>query len=191
MASLIYLMLMSLDGYVADTNGKFTWAEPDEEVHTFLNQLERPVGTYLYGRRMFEVMSAWETFGTSDQPTFIRDFAYIWGAAEKVVFSKSLATVTTSRTRIERAFTPDVIRAMKSAASQDITIGGPHLAAEAFKAGLVDVCHFFVAPFIVGGGTSAFTAGVRLTLSLQGERRFGNGMAYLHYRAAHGHERSK
>lgn len=185
MASLIYSMLMSLDGYVADTIGKFTWAEPDEEVHTFFNQLERPVGTYLYGRRMYEVMSAWETYGTSDQPAFIRDFACIWGAAEKIVFSRSLATVTTARTRIERDFKADAIREMKSAAKQDITIGGPHLAAEAFKAGLVDVCHFFVAPVIVGGGTSAFPAGVRLRLSLQGERRFGNGMAYLQYRAAH------
>jgi dihydrofolate reductase len=136
---------------------------------------------------MYEVMSAWETFGTSDQPAFVRDFANIWGAAEKVVFSKSLATVTTARTRIERAFEPEAIRAMKSAASQDMTIGGPNLAAEAFKARLVDECHFFVAPIIVGGGTSAFPAGVRLTLSLQGERRFGNGMTYLHYRAAHGH----
>ena len=187
MASLVYSMLMSLDGYIADTHGNFSWAEPDDEVHTFVNQLERTVGTYLYGRRMYEVMSAWETFGTGDQPAFIRDFAAIWGAAEKIVFSRSLATVTTARTRIERAFKPEAIREMKSAASQDISIGGPHLAAEAFKARLVDVCHFFVAPIIVGGGTSAFPAGVRLRLSLLGERRFSNGMAYLHYRACHGH----
>jgi dihydrofolate reductase len=186
MANLIYSMLMSLDGYVADAQGKFEWAMPDEEVHAFVNQLERPVGTHLYGRRMYEVMSVWETLGTNDQPAVVRDFAHTWGAAEKIVFSRSLATVTTAKTRIERAFKPEAIRALKASARQDITIAGPHLAAEAFKAGLVDVCHFFVAPIIVGGGTSAFPADLRVTLTLQGERRFGNGMAYLHYRAAHG-----
>ncbi len=182
MARLIYSMLMSLDGYIADINGKFDWAEPDEEVHTFANQLERPVGTYLYGRRMYEVMSAWEALGTSDQPGFIRDFAAMWRAADKVVFSTSLRTVSTTRTRIERAFTAEVVSRVKSASNHDISIGGPGLAAEAFKADLVDLCHFFIAPIIIGGGTSAFPAGVRRTLTLQDLRRFGNGMAYLHYR---------
>jgi len=150
MARLIYSMLMSLDGYIADRSGKFDWAEPDEEVHAFVNQLERGTGTYLYGRRMYEVMGAWDTLGTDRDPGFIRDFAEMWRAADKVVYSKSLSTVSTAKTRIERAFEPEAINRMKSAADHDISIGGPSLAAEAFKAGLVDVCHFFVSPIIVG-----------------------------------------
>jgi len=184
MARLIYSMLMSLDGYIADRSGKFDWAEPGEEVHAFVNQLERGTGTYLYGRRMYEVMGAWDTLGTDRDPGFIRDFAEMWRAADKVVYSKSLSTVSTAKTRIERAFEPEAIHSMKSAADHDISIGGPSLAAEAFKAGLVDVCHFFVSPIIVGDGTRAFPTGVRQGLSLQDERRFGNGMVYLHYRFA-------
>ena len=181
MAKLIYSMLMSLDGYIADRDGKFDWAEPDEEVHTFVNQLERGTGTYLYGRRMYEVMEAWETLGTGRDPGYIRDFGEMWRDADKVVFSKSLSAASTAKTRIERVFQPEAISRMKSAAKHDIDIGGPGLAAEAFEASLVDVCHFFVAPIIVGGGTSAFPSGVRLSLSLLDERRFGNGMVYLHY----------
>lgn len=184
MPRLIYSMLMSLDGYIADRNGKFDWAAPDEEVHTFIDQLERPVGTHLYGRRMYEVMSVWDTLGTDEDPSCIRDFAEMWRTADKVVYSKSLQTVSTAKTQIERTFAADAVRSMKSAADHDISIAGPSLAGEALKAGLVDVCDFFVAPIIVGSGTSAFPADVRLALSLQDERRFGNGMVYLHYRAA-------
>jgi dihydrofolate reductase len=174
-------MLMSLDGYIADRDGKFDWAEPDEEVHTFVNQLERGIGTYLYGRRMYKVMEAWETLGTGSDPGYIRDFGEMWRDADKVVYSKSLSAASTAKTRIERVFQPEAISRMKSAAKHDISIGGPGLAAEAFKASLVDVCHFFVAPIIVGGGTSAFPSGVRLSLNLLDELRFGNGMVYLHY----------
>jgi dihydrofolate reductase len=184
MARLIYSALMSLDGYIADRNGKFDWAEPDAEVHAFANQLEAQVGTYLFGRRMYEVMKAWETLGTDRDPDIIRDFAEKWRAADKVVYSRSLQTVSTARTRIERVFNPELVRSLKSAADHDISISGPGLAAEAFKAELVDACHFFVSPIIIGGGTSAFPAGVRLDLTLQEERRFRNGTVYLHYRAA-------
>ena len=185
MARLIYSAIMSLDGYVADRNGKFDWAEPDDDVHAFVNQLERPVGTYLYGRRMYEVMKAWETLGTECDPGIIREFAEIWRAADKVVYSKTLQTASTAKTRIERDFNPAAVRSLKSAADHDISVGGAGLAAEAFKGDLVDVCHFFVAPVLVGGGTSAFPAGVRLGLDLQEERRFRNGTVYLHYRAVH------
>jgi dihydrofolate reductase len=181
MAKLIYSMLMSLDGYIADRNGNFDWAEPDEEVHTFVNQLERGTGTYLYGRRMYEVMAAWETLGTDRDPGYIRDFGEMWRAAHKIVYTKTLSAVSTAKTRIERAFEPEAISKLKATAEWDISIGGPGLAAEAFKAGLVDVCQFFVVPIIVGGGTSAFPSEVRLSLNLLDERRFGNGMVYLHY----------
>ena len=186
MATLIYSALMSLDGYIADRDGKFDWAEPDEEIHAFVNQLQRPVGTYLYGRRMYEVLKAWETLGAEGEPGFIREFAEIWRAADKIVYSKSLQTASTARTRIERDFIPEAVRSLKAAARRDISIGGAGLAAEAFKHELVDVCHFFVSPVVVGGGTSAFPAGVRLDLSLREERRFRNGTVYLHYRAAAG-----
>jgi len=180
MAKLIYSAIMSLDGYIADKDGLFDWAEPDEEVHAFVNDLERQVGTYLYGRRMYEVMAAWDTLQTHDQPAFIAEFANIWRAAEKVVYSKTLANASTPRTRIERAFDPEVVRQMKASSAQDMTIGGPNLAAQAFKAGLIDHCQLFVAPVLVGDGKSAFPRGLRLELVLQEERRFGNGMVYLH-----------
>lgn len=182
MVNLIYSALLSLDGYIADQNGNFDWAAPDEEVHRFINQLERSIGTHLFGRRMYEVMGAWETFGTGDDPGYIRDFGEMWRAANKIVYSRSLPAVSTARTRLERTFSPEAIRRLKTSAEQDISIGGPTLAGEAFKAGLVDVCYFFVTPVIVGGGTSAFPAGVRLALDLLDQRRFGNGMVYLHYR---------
>jgi dihydrofolate reductase len=183
MAKLIYSALTSLDGYVADEDGAFDWAAPDEEVHTFFNDRERPVGTYLYGRRMYEVMVAWESpQAVTSQPTFVRDFAAIWQGAEKIVYSRTLDAVSSARTLIERTFDPEAIRRMKSQAGRDITVGGPHLAAYAMRAGLVDEYNLFVAPVVVGGGNSALPAGVRVQLELLDEHRFGNGVVYLRYR---------
>jgi len=180
MVKLIYTAIMSLDGYVADEEGNFDWAEPDEEVHTLVNDLERPIGTYLYGRRLYEVMVAWETI-TDEQP-FIKDYAEIWRAADKIVFTRTLETVSSERTRIERSFEPEAIREMKTAADTDISVGGPTLAAQAIRAGLVDEIGLFLAPVVVGGGTRALPDGVRLPLELLDERRFGNGTVYLRYR---------
>ena len=183
MAKLIYSAIISLDGYVADVDGDFDWAAPDEEVHTFVNDLERPVGTYLYGRRMYQVMAGWETAHTvADQPPVMRDFAEIWQAADKIVYSRTLETVSTARTRIERDFDPRAVRRMKASAGRDITVGGPDLAAQAIKAGLVDECHLFVTPIVVGGGTRSLPDNVLLKLELLDERRFGNGVVHLHYR---------
>jgi len=182
MAKLISSAIMSLDGYIADEDGNFDWAEPPEEVHAFVNDLERPVGTYLYGRRMYETMVYWETAHTlADQPVE-QDFTEIWQAAEKIVYSKTLETVSSARTRIERVFDPDVIRVMKASAERDISVGGPDLATQAFRAGLVDECHLFVAPIVVGGGKSALPKNVRVKLELLDECSFGNGMVYLRYR---------
>ena len=183
MAKLIFSAIASLDGYIEDEGGKFDWAEPDEEVHAFVNDLERPVGTYLYGRRMYETMVAWETVNLADQPPpFIGEFAEIWRAADKIVFSKTLKAVSSARTRIEHDFDPEAVRQMKATAERDITVGGPDLAARAFKAGLVEECHLFVAPIVVGGGKQSLPDNVRLQLELLGERRFGNGMVHLRYR---------
>jgi len=183
MAKLIYSAITSLDGYVADEDGNFDWAAPDEEVHTFVNDLERPVGTYLYGRRLYEVMAYWETAHTlTDQPPFMRDFAQIWQAADKIVYSKTLETVSSARTRIERNFDAEAVRQLKAAAARDITVGGPDLAAQAIKAGLVDECHLFLAPIVVGSGNHSLPDNVRLTLELLDERRFGNGVIHLRYR---------
>jgi dihydrofolate reductase len=182
MSKLIYSAITSLDGYVADADGRFDWAEPDEDVHSFVNDLERPIGTYLYGRRLYEVMVYWETaHALADQPSWIRDFTEIWQAADKVVYSKTLETVSRARTRIERDFDPEAIRRMKISEEKDITVGGPHLAAYAIKARLVDEYHLFVAPIVVGGGTPALPDNVRVDLDLRDERRFGNGVVYLHY----------
>lgn len=183
MAKLIYAAITSLDGYVADVDGNFDWAEPDEEVFTFVNDLERPIGTYLYGRRMYEVMVYWETFPIhADQPPIERDFAEIWQAADKIVYSTKLESVSSARTRIERDFEPEAVRKLKATAARDITVNGPDLAAQAFKAGLVDECHLFLSPIVVGGGKLALPKNVRLKLELLDERRFGNGVMYLHYR---------
>jgi dihydrofolate reductase len=185
MGSLIYSAITSLDGYVADERGKFDWAEPDEEVHTFVNDLERPVGTYLYGRRMYEVMVPWETAHTlSDQPPSIRDFAEIWQAADKIVYSKTLEAVSSARTRLERDFDPEAVRKLKASADRDLMVGGPDLAARAFEHGLVDELHLFVAPVIVGGGNQALPDHLRLKLELLDERRFSNGMLFLRYATA-------
>jgi dihydrofolate reductase len=182
-AKLIYSALQSLDGYVADENGKWEWAEPDEEVHRFVNDLARPVGTHLYGRRMYEVLVAWETMDTRpDAPDYILDFAQIWQAADKVVFSKTLEEASSAKTRIEREFDPESIRQLKASAEADLTVGGPNLAAQAFRAGLVDECHLFLAPAIIGGGNQSLPDDVRLGLELLDERRFGNGMVYVGYR---------
>ncbi|TML97384.1 MAG: deaminase [Actinobacteria bacterium] len=183
MANLIYSTIASLDGYVADENGNFDWAAPDEEVHSFVNDLERPVGTYLYGRRMYEVMVFWETAHTlSDQSPVEQDFAQIWQAADKIVYSRTLETVSSARTRIERDFDPEAVRQLKAAAKRDITVGGPDLAAQAIKAGLVDEYQLFLTPNLVGGGKQSLPDNVRLELELLDERRFGSGVVYLHYR---------
>jgi dihydrofolate reductase len=183
MAKLIYSAITSLDGYIADEDGNFDWAAPDEEVHRFVNDLERPVGTYLYGRRMYEVMAGWETDPTlAEQSPLMRDFAEIWRSADKLVYSRTLATVATARTRIERDFDPTAVRQLKAGAGADLTVAGPGLAAQAFRAGLVDECHLFLVPVVVGGGKPSLPHGVRLKLELLDERRFGNGMVYLRYR---------
>jgi dihydrofolate reductase len=185
MGSLIYSTIGSLDGYIEDRDGKFDWAEPDEEVHRFVNDLERPVGTYLYGRRMYEVMAFWETAQTlADQPDYSREFAEIWQAAEKVVYSKTLGAPSTNRTRIERDFEPEAVRQLKAAAERDISVGGPDLASQAIRAGLLDEYHAFVAPIVVGGGKRSLPDDVRVELELLDERRFGNGMVYLRYRVS-------
>jgi len=184
MARLIYTGITSLNGYLEDSDGMFDWAEPDEEVHTFINDLERPIGTHLCGRRMYEVMAAWDSLDVRNQPPFIQDFAEIWKAADKIVYSKTLRSVSTARTRIERAFAPEMVRRMKEAAERDMTIGGPQIAAQAFEAGLVDACHLFITPIIVGSGKCALPSNIRLKLELEDERRFGNDMVYLGYRTA-------
>jgi dihydrofolate reductase len=182
-AKLIYSAIASLDGYVADEDGHFEWAAPDEEVHAFINDLERPVGTYLYGRRMYDVMVFWETAHTlPGEPLVVQDFAELWRAADKIVFSRTLEAAVSARTRIERDFDPDAVRQLKAQAVRDISLGGPDLAAQAFRAGIVDECHLFLTPVIVGGGTPALPDGVRVELELLGERRFRSGVVHLHYR---------
>ena len=183
MARLIYSAITSLDGYVADESGNFDWAEPDEEVHSFVNDLERSVGTYLYGRRMYEVMVSWETVPhNADQPSVAREYAEIWRGADKVVFSRTLDAVSSRRTRVEREFDADAVLRMKSEAHSDLSVGGPDLAGHALKAGLVDECHLFVTPIVVGGGTRCFPSDVGVNLELVDERRCRNGTVYLRYR---------
>lgn len=181
-SKLIYSAIISIDGYIEDRAGNFDWSTPDEEVHTFINELERPIGTYLYGRRMYETMRYWETTGTEpDQPPFIREFAMIWRAAEKIVYSRSLPAPTTARTRIERAFDPAAVAEMKATSARDLTIGGAELAAVAIAAGLIDECHLFVCPILLGGGKPALPDGVRAAARLLDEHRFGCGVVHLHY----------
>ena len=183
MAKLVYSAIASLDGYVADGDGDFGWAVPDREVHAFINDLQRPIGTHLYGRRMYETMAGWETDpALADQSPLMRDFAAPWQAADKIVYSRTLEAAPTARTRIERNFDPEAVRQMKASAGQDMLIGGPNIAAQAFGAGLVDECHLFVTPVVVGGGNRFLPSDVRLELELLGERRFSNGMVYLRYR---------
>ncbi|HEY3690166.1 MAG TPA: dihydrofolate reductase family protein [Pseudonocardiaceae bacterium] len=183
MAKLIYSAITSLDGYVADEDGKFDWSMPDAEVMRFLNEIERPVGTYLYGRGMYEVMAGWETAPTRENrsPT-LQDFTQLWQAADKVVYSRTLEKVSTSKTRLEREFDPDAVRHMKASADRDMSVGGPELAGQALKAGLVDECHLYLTPIVVGGGKPSFPDNLRLPLELLEERRFGNGVVYVRYR---------
>jgi dihydrofolate reductase len=183
MAKLIYSAIASLDGYTADEDGNFDWAAPDADVHAFVNDLERPIGTYLYGRRMYDVMSPWEKAPTvADQPSVMVDYARIWQSADKVVYSRTLDQVVSERTRIERHFDPAAIKQMKVSAASDISVGGPELAAQALRAGLVDELHLFVNPVVVGGGTGALPDKVRLQLELLDEHRFANGVVYVRYR---------
>ena len=179
----MYTAIASLDGFVEDRDGNFGWAEPGEEVHRFVNDIERGIGTNLYGRRMYETMAAWETDESlAAESPYTRDYAEIWQAADKIVYSRTLDEPVTRRTRIEREFDPDAVRAMKGSARSDLGVGGPNLASRAFAAGLVDECHLFVVPIIVGGGKAAFPDGVHLELALVSLRHFANGFAHLHYR---------
>jgi dihydrofolate reductase len=184
-ARLIYSTISSLDGYVADEDGDFGWAAPDEEVHAFVNELERPVGTCLYGRGMYEVMTFWETVDTGSEPQVMRDFAEIWRAADKVVYSRTLGEVSSAKTKLEREFDPDAVRELVASADRDVTIGGPELAAEAFRAGLVDECQMFLAPVVVGAGKRSLPAGVFARLELLDQRRFHSGFVYLRYGVKH------
>jgi dihydrofolate reductase len=184
MSRLIYAALASIDGCTADKDGRFDWAEPDAEVHAFVTDLERSLGTYLYGRRMYEVMVWWETLDLADLPPYIRDYAEVWRNADKIVYSRTLPTVSSERTRLEREFDPDAVRSLKESADRDLGIGGPELAGNALAAGLVDEVQLLLSPYVVGGGTRVFPDGVRLPLELLDERRFGNGTVHLRYRVA-------
>jgi dihydrofolate reductase len=184
MAKLIYSGITSLDGYTVDEDGSFDWAAPDPEVHGFVNDLERSVGLYLYGRRMYEVMRAWETELDPSAPEHIRDYGEIWRSADKIVFSTSLPAVSTDRTWLERWFDPDAVRSLKANAERDLSIGGPGLAAHAIRAGLVDDYHLFLNPVAVGGGTPFLPSHVRVNLHLIDQHRFGNGVIHLHYGSA-------
>jgi dihydrofolate reductase len=182
MANLIYSVIASADGYVEDARGDIDWAEPDEEVFHFVNDLERPIGTYLYGRRMYETMRSWETRELVDsQPPVGKEFAGIWQAADKIVFSTTLTTASGARTRIEPSFDPGLVRRLKAAADRDLTVGGANLAGQALKAGLVDEVRLLLVPAIVGGGKRALPDGVRADLELRDTRRFANGVVYLSY----------
>jgi dihydrofolate reductase len=184
MAKLIYAAIASLDGYVEDTDGSFDWATPDEDLHAFVNELERPIGTYLYGRRMYETMVFWETAGAEpDEPAVFSDYAEIWRVAEKIVYSRTLEAVSSARTRIERELDPDAVRQLKQTSGADIAIGGAELAGQAISAGLVDECHLFLCPILVGGGKRALPDDVRVSLELLDERRFGD-VVHLHYRVS-------
>jgi dihydrofolate reductase len=182
MAKLIYAAIASLDGYVEDRDGRFDWSAPDEEVHAFVNDLERSIGTYLYGRRMYETMVFWETADTTDEPAVFSDYAGIWRAADKIVYSRTLPAMSSARTRIERSFDPDAVRRLKESLAADITVGSAELAGQAIGAGLVDECHLFLSPIVVGGGKRALSDGVHARLELLDERRFGNGVVHAHYR---------
>jgi dihydrofolate reductase len=182
MVKLIFSAICSLDGYIEDASGAFDWSAPDPEVHAFVNDRERSVGTYLYGRRMYETMVYWATAPTSgDHEPAVLDYAAIWQAADKIVYSTTLAEATTARTRVERTFDPEAVRRLKAEAGRDISVGGPALAAEALRAGLVDELQLFLSPVVVGGGKPALPDGVRLDLDLRAERRFGSGVVHLHY----------
>ena len=182
MGKLIYAMITSLDGFVSNPDGNFGWGAPEEESHEFINQLMRSIGTHLYGRRMYETMVYWETTHTEpDQRPFILEYARLWRAANKIVYSATLNAVASERTRIERTFDPEAVRQLKAESDLDLAVNGPHLAAQAIRAGLVDEYQLFVGPAIVGGGNPFFPDDVRVDLELLDERRFGNGVVYLRY----------
>ena len=185
MSRLIYSAISSLDGYIEDSDGRFDWCAPDEEVLSFINELERPIGTYLYGRRLYETMVFWETAdATRDLSDGEEEFGAIWRAADKVVYSTTLAAPSSDRTRVERAFDPDAVRRLKEASPTDITVGGADLARHALAAALVDECQLFLSPVVVGGGKPALPSHQRIALELVDERRFSGGVVYLHYRLA-------
>lgn len=184
MARLIYSMAASLDGYVADTNGNWDWSRPDEEVHTFINDLHRQFRTSLYGRRMYEVLSAWEDLDLAGQPDYMAEFARIWRGTDKIVYSRKLDSVSTARTRLEREFDPDEVRQLKASSEHDLVVGGPELAGEALRQALVDELHLLVAPAVVGGGNRALPDDIRLDLELLDERPFANGTVYVRYQLA-------
>lgn len=181
-AKLIYIANLSLDGYSEDRDGDITWGTPDEEYFGFINDVQRPVATYLYGRRMYEAMLYWETAPIADQPPWVADFTNTWRAADKVVFSKTLASASSRRTTLQREFNAEAIRRMKHDRSHDLTVGGADLAAQAFEAGLVDECHLFFWPVVLGGGKRALPSHARLELQLLQEQRSRSGVAHLHYR---------
>ena len=181
MGRLIYASITSLDGYVADADGSFAWAAPDEEVHAFVNETQRAIGTYLYGRRLYEVMRAWETMDLTDEPPVMADYAAIWRAADKIVYSATLPEVGTARTRLERAFDAEAVRDLKRAGEHDLLVGGPGLAASALREGLVDEIQQLVVPVVVGGGTPFLPSGLAWGLTLLDERRFTNGTVHLAY----------
>ena len=187
MANLIYVANMSLDGYTEDKDGKFDWTEPSDEVFKFVTEIVRTTRTHLYGRRMYETMRVWETEPKlAAESPFRGDFAEIWQSADKIVYSRTLKTVSTRKTQLEQTFDPEAIRQLKAASEHDILIGGPELAAHAFRAGLIDECHLFLVPILLGGSKSALPDNVRLELELLEERRFGNGTVFLHYRTRQG-----
>ena len=181
MAQLIYSAIASLDGFIEDADGNFDWAAPDEEVHAFVNDLERPVGTYLYGRRMYETMAVWDTMPLDDEPDVMRDFAELWRAADKVVYSRTLADVSTGRTRLEREFDVGATRELKRDSARDIGIGGPELAGQALAAGIVDEIQLFLTPVLVGVGKHSLPTTAQLSLDLRDQRRFVNGTVFLRY----------
>jgi|SRR5690242_6243662 dihydrofolate reductase len=183
MAKLIYVANVSLDGYIEDAHGGFEWTEPTDEVFTFITGLVRPVGTYLYGRRLYETMAVWETDPTlATESELSTEFANVWRTADKIVYSTTLGDVSTANARLERRFDPDAVRDLKTSAASDLTVGGATLAAHAFNAGLVDECHLFVYPVLLGKGKPAFPSDARVQLELQEEHPFGSGVVYLRYR---------
>jgi dihydrofolate reductase len=183
-AKLIYIANASLDGYTEDPDGGIDLGPPDEEYFGFINELQRPVGTYLYGRRMYEAMVYWETAPTTDQPPWIVDFTSMWREADKIVFSKTLASVSSGKTTLEQEFSVEAIRRMKAEATRDLTVGGADLAAQAMAAGLVDECHLFFWPIVLGGGKHALPRHARVDLVLLNQQRTGGGVVHLHYRVS-------
>ncbi|THG29275.1 dihydrofolate reductase family protein [Naasia lichenicola] len=188
MGRLIYASIVSLDGYVADAAGRFDWSEPDDEVHRFVNEIQRPIGTHLYGRRLYDVLVAWETWDVTREPEVIRDYAEIWRGADKVVYSRTLQEPKSARTRIVEEFDVTAVVELKATSATDILIGGPEIAALALAAGIVDEIHLLVSPVVVGAGNPAFPDDLALSLELTAEHRFGNGVVHLQYSVLESHD---